>query len=59
MKKDLLTKITLKRAELNITKDYNERDKLNKEIKVLRLKQQIESIKKEIEQLKSKMESNT
>lgn len=54
MKKDLLTKIALKRAELNLTKDHNERDKINTEIKILLLRKKIESIRKEIEQLNGK-----
>ncbi len=48
---DLNDRITLIRTKMNLIQDPEERQELNKQLNVLLLKKEIETIKKRIEQL--------
>ena len=48
---DLSKQITMLRTELNLTQDSEKRGKLTKQLNVLLLKQEIQTINKRIEQL--------
>jgi hypothetical protein len=48
---ELANKITLLRTELNLTQDPAKRTDLNKQLNVLLLRKEIETIRKKIDQL--------
>ena len=51
---DLNNKITIVRTEMNLAQDPQKRDELNKKLRVLQLRKEIEDIKKRIDMLSSR-----
>lgn len=49
--KQLNDQIGLKNHELQITKDYKQKQEINKQLKILRYKKEIEQIKLKIKQI--------